>query len=282
MTASLLLAVVFMTALFVILKFFQKWNVHNLHGLFVNYFTASGISFFISYEHSIENFGLIKYFWPVSILIGLLFITVFFVTAKTAQSSGVAVATVASKMSMVIPILAGIYFYSEPVTAKKIAGTVLALISVYLVSVQEGGHTSWKKKLLLPFLLFVGAGFVDTGIKLAQHFYINEDNHSLFIGSLFFSAGLFGIVAAIAEKKKIERQSIFAGILLGTCNYFSLYFLLQCLAAPAADSGLVFTLINIGVVLLSIIASFFFFREKPSLKGMAGIAIAVIAIAVLL
>lgn len=280
MTFWLFLSVLFMTALYVILKFFQQWNVNNLHGLLINYLAASIISFSMSFKHNIIYAAGLSQFWLVSLFIGLLFIVVFFVTAKTAQTSGVGVATVASKMSMVIPILAGIYFYNEPLALKKIGGTFLALVSVYLVSINK--ETTGAKNLWLPFLLFAGAGLVDTTIKFAQHFYINDNNSSLFVSSLFGSAFIFGTVAAIVRRRKIEMQSILAGLLLGTCNYFSLYFLLKCLAFPNADSGLVFTLANIGVVLCSLIASFFFFNEKPSSRGIAGIIIAVLAIVILL
>lgn len=285
MSLNLIMSVITTVLLYVILKYFEKWKVNNLQGLFFNYVTASVFSFAFNFRENISIVGDINNFYHASLAIGLLFIIVFFLTAKTAQEVGIGTTSVASKMSVVIPMLAGVYLYSEPLTSQKIIGLVLALLSVYLTSGGKEDHQSSKKTgfiLALPFILFLGAGLVDTSIKFSQARFINENNQNLFVATLFGSAALFGGVLIIKQllmrETTIQKQSILGGILLGLVNFFSLYFLIKALAEPGTDSGKLFTTVNIGIVLVSVVASFIFFKEVPQKKGIVGIAVAIAAI----
>lgn len=289
MSFNLIMSIVTTVLLYVILKYFEKWKVNNLQGLFFNYVTASVFSFNFNYSENVALLGDIKGFYHASLAIGLLFIIVFFLTAKTAQEVGIGTTSVASKMSVVIPMLAGVMLYREPLSAQKIIGLVLALVSVYLTSGGKEGAYGKKQSgfiLVLPFILFIGAGLVDTSIKYSQATFINGQNQNLFVCTLFGSAALFGGLLIgkqlVMKETTIQVQSILGGVLLGLVNFFSLFFLIRALAEPGTDSGKLFTTVNIGIVLVSVVASFLFFKEIPQKKGLVGIAIAVIAIYVML
>jgi drug/metabolite transporter (DMT)-like permease len=288
-TYNSLMCVAATVLMYVIIKYFTKWKVNNLHGLFFNYLTAACFSFLLNYNNNIQLIGDIKNFYHVSLAIGLLFIIVFFLTIKTAQEISISTASVAAKMSMVIPLIAGVFLYEEVFTPQKIIGLLLALASVYLTSLNptnETQHTKRKFIILLPFLLFLGAGIVDTSVKFAQQNFINEQNQYLFVSTLFGSAALFGFFIIckqlLFKESVIEKQSVLAGILLGIINFFSLYFLLQALAEPGMDSGKLFTSVNILIVLTSVPVAYLFFRERPHKAGYIGIILAVIAIYVML
>ena len=141
------------------------------------------------------------------------------------------------------------------------------------------------EKVILPVLLFLGAGLVDTTIKLAQHFYMNDDNRNVVIMSIFGFAALFGTLKLIYDrfhlKKPVLFRSIAGGILLGVVNYFSLYFLVKCLGMPGAESSTVFAIVNIGVVLLSFVLGLMLFREYITRIKITGIILAIIAIILL-
>lgn len=283
------MSIVTTVLLYVILKYFEKWKVNNLQGLFFNYITASIFSFMYNYSQNVALIPDIKNFYHASLAIGLLFIIVFFLTAKTAQELGIGTTSVASKMSVVIPMLAGVMLYSEPLSTQKIIGLILALVSVYLTSggKQEANapkHTGFI--LILPFVLFMGAGLVDTSIKYSQATFINPQNQNLFVCTLFGSAALFGGIIItqqlITKQTTIQKQSIMGGVLLGLVNFFSLYFLIKALAEPGTDSGKLFTTVNIGIVVVSLAASYIFFKEVPQKKGFIGIAIAIVAIYIMI
>ena len=284
---NLAIAALLSALLYIILKFFTKWKVVNLHGLTFNYLTASTFAFANEFHHNCALLPTAKSFILPALGIGLLFIIVFYTAALTAQKSGIAITSIAGKMSMVIPITAGVFLYQDQMTLLRIIGIALALVSVYLASVhaEKGEHPSVLKNLQYPILLFLGSGCVDTCIKLSQHYFINNENQNLFFCFLFGSAGVFGTVATLynyfKNKIAVSARSIFAGIFLGIVNYYSLLFLVKCLATTGAESALIWAMTNMLVVIFSSVLAFFIFKEKLSRANQIGISLALIAIFIL-
>lgn len=290
---NLLIASLLSALLYIILKYFQRWKIYNLHGLTFNYVTASCLSFFLNFTSNKGALNTITDFAPFAFLIGMLFIIVFYIAALTAQNSGITVTSIAGKMSMIIPITAGIFLYHDTINFLRIAGILTALAAVILSSyvpstgVQDDQETQHKKKYIrfLPLLLFIGSGFVDTSIKLSEHYLITPQNQGLFISFLFGSAGIFGLIASvntfIKRKIKIELKSVAGGILLGVTNYYSLDFLIGVLATPGIESSLVFAMTNVIVVLFSTFFAIILFREKLSLLNIGGLGLAILSIIIL-
>jgi len=57
--------------------------------------------------------------------------------AMTAQKNGVSVASISGKMSVVVPVLFGVFLYNESASFFKVIGIGIALVAVYLSSVKE-------------------------------------------------------------------------------------------------------------------------------------------------
>jgi drug/metabolite transporter (DMT)-like permease len=295
MTASLfitlLIASLLSALLYVILKYFQKWNIYNLHGLTFNYITAATFSFFSNYEENSALLPQVPDFLPFTILIGCLFISVFYVAALTAQKCGIAVTSIAGKMSMVVPIIMSFWLYGDKITIIKVIGILLALTAVVLSSIRKENKTESttatdsKWLWILPVLLFAGSGIVDSSISISQHYYIDEKNQDIFMAFLFGSAGLIGAIASIYKRYKdgvrVEMKSIGAGVFLGITNYYSLDFLLRALAADGAESSVVFALCNVLVVLISSLFAITLFKEKLSKANFGGLELAIISILLL-
>lgn len=284
------LAAFFSSSLYIILKYFAKWKVDNMHGLTVNYLTACLLSFVVDLKHNASILHTLPGLLPSALFIGMLFIVVFQIAALTAQKAGVAITSIAGKMSMVIPICAGIMLYGDQITAQRIIGMALAIVAVVLSSFKNNhsnqhtdshGYIAW----LLPLLLFVGSGMVDTSIKWSQHHYMNGDNNGFYFSLLFGSAGLIGLLWSIwrrfSQNHRITWQSIRAGILLGTLNYFSLLFLVMVLESPGTESSLAFALSNVMVVLISTLFAILLFKEHLSRINLTGLILAVSSILIL-
>jgi drug/metabolite transporter (DMT)-like permease len=75
-------------------------------------------------------------------------------------------------------------------------------------------------------------------------------------------------------------NNIIAGIVLGVPNYFSIYFVLDSL--EKLGGIIVFPILNIGVVLLSSILSYLFYKEYLSKLNWIGIGLACISILLIL
>ena len=76
----------------------------------------------------------------------------------------------------------------------------------------------------------------------------------------------------------MNGKNIVGGIALGVPNYFSMYFLIKALQNKNLESATVFTLINIGVILLSTVFGILLFKEKLLKQNYFGIALAIIAV----
>ena len=188
-------------------------------------------------------------------------------------------------MALVIPIAFGLWYYKEPLGPFKAAGIVLALIAVYLVAVKkDSGIILQKRNLVFPMLVFLGSGLIDTSLNFLQNDFITDKSLiPLFSSTIFMTAGVIGVMVLVAQKIKgvlvLEFKNIIAGIVLGIPNYFSIYFLVKALRSDLFDSSGIFTINNVGIVIISTLLGIVFFKEQLSIKNWIGITLAVISIA---
>jgi drug/metabolite transporter (DMT)-like permease len=278
---NLLLAIIFSSLLYIVFKFFSNFKINTFQAIVFNYLTAFFVGLFLSNEQ-IDIYSLLNKSWIIgSFLLGALFILVFNILGRTSQENGVSVASVSSKMSMIIPILFGIFVFKESITFQKIIGIIIALVAVYFTSKKKSSKIEIKN-FLYPILLFFGAGIVDTSMNYLQHIYLNDTEIALFSATTFLSAFFFGILISIFKALKgnftLEGKNILGGIALGIPNYFSMYFLIKALHNKNLESATVFTLINIGVILLSTLFGILIFKEKLLKQNYLGIVLAIIAV----
>ena len=281
----LALSITASTLIFVIFRLFASYNINTLQAIVVNYFIACSCGV-IGYQNSIELSAIPQYNWfYYTLALGALFIIVFNLMAITTQHNGLSVVSVATKMALVIPIAFGLWYYKEPLGPFKAAGIVLALIAVYLVAVKKDSSIILQKKnLVFPVLVFLGSGLIDTSLNFLQNDFITDKSLiPLFSSTIFMTAGVIGIMVLVAQKIKgvlvLEFKNIIAGIVLGIPNYFSIYFLVKALRSNLFDSSGIFTINNVGIVIISTLLGIVFFKEQLSIKNWIGITLAVISIA---
>jgi len=281
----LALSITASTLIFVIFRLFASYNINTLQAIVVNYFVACSCGV-IGYQNSIELSAIPQYNWfYYTLALGALFIIVFNLMAITTQHNGLSVVSVATKMALVIPIAFGLWYYKEPLGPSKAAGIVLALIAVYLVAVKKDSSIILQKKnLVFPVLVFLGSGLIDTSLNFLQNDFITDKSLiPLFSSTIFLTAGVIGIMVLVAQKIKgvlvLEFKNIIAGIVLGIPNYFSIYFLVKALRSNLFDSSGIFTINNVGIVIISTLLGIVFFKEQLSIKNWIGITLAVISIA---
>lgn len=279
---DLALSVCCSSLIFIVFKLYAVYQVETTYAIITNYVVASttGLLFYeggVTLDEIPEK----EWFWGTLIL-GALFIVVFNLMASTAQNVGVSVASVATKMSLVIPVVFGVLVYKEELGAIKVVGIVLALTAVYFASVKKSSLKIQKTNLLLPVLVFLGSGIIDTSIKYIQELYIKADEFPLFSALVFASAAIVGItfilVRSINKPLKVNLRNVLGGIALGVPNYFSIYFLLRALQNPILNSASVFTINNVAIVMFSTLLAILLFKEHMSLKNWGGIVLAVISI----
>ncbi|GGE16988.1 EamA family transporter [Psychroflexus salis] len=284
----LALSILSSSLIYLVFKLLGKFQVKTLHALIFNYITA----FLIGLGTHSNEFQLHRIFekeWFYgSLILGFLFIVVFSLMVKTTQELGMSVVSVASKMSVAIPVLFVIWYYNEPLNHYKIAGIALALVAVLLVSIKK--KTNIKLGLfsvLLPFLVFFGSGIIETSIKFLEQDYVSHTDVGNFSLVIFFFAACFGFLFWFFKSLKAKSsdrfqfKEILGGIALGIPNFYSIFFFISALKSEVFPSSLLFVVNNVSIVVLSTLLGIVFFKEKLTVKNWIGIAVAVASIALI-
>ncbi len=282
------LTILTFSAMLMIFKYFGIYNVNNLQAIVINYFTAGSLAIANAKFNGLDyNFYCIIYsdYLIPSLIIGTLFIITFNLVAFGTQKIGIAVTTVANKMSMIIPVLFGLILFNEDKNILKITGIILALFAIYFSSTNKGKLSFDKKYLLIIILIFIGQGFADGTLNWVQKYRIDSSNTQQFFATTFLIAGLAGLIFMFLEKIKknqpFELKSIYWGIILGIPNYLTLYFFIKSLQAGILESSQVFPIINMGIIICSAVGGIILFKEQLSKSNWGGILLALIAISMI-
>ena len=278
---NIIYTILLFNVLIIVFKMFEKYKVDNLQALIVNYITAGFCSYlFLETDFSL-NYILHSDWLYHSMIIGALFIIIFNFYAFGIQKAGVAVTTVANRMSLIIPVCAALILYPEENTFTLLKGIAffLALTGIYLSSTKGGKLSFDKKYLWLIILVFVGQGISDSIFNDFAQKFPNEGNY-LFFMVLFFMASISGILIlsgrSIRTRSPLQLKSIFWGVIFGIPNFFSLVFLLKALGS--ISSSIVFPLVGMGVVISSSLIGLLLFQEKLTRSNWIGILLSICAI----
>jgi drug/metabolite transporter (DMT)-like permease len=279
----LLLSILFTTALVLIFKLFERFEVNNFQAIVFNYITAGLICFTVVGESVNLNQITSEVWFPSTLLIGVLFISLFNIVAFSAQKVGIAITSVATKISLCIPVVFGFWYFGDSVNLLKITGILLALLSVYFTAKKEEKRKAINPILfMVPVILFIGSGVLDIVLIYSLETYdlVDKGLELQFSSVLYSVAGLIGIPILIFRHftvDKIQKKNIIAGIGLGIPNVLSIVFFLKCLN-HFPESSFVFPINNMGIVAASAIFASVLFKEHLSKINWIGIVIAMIAI----
>ena len=280
----LLLSILFGSSIYLIFQGFGKLGVDNLQAIMVNYLTAAILGFALnSSQLSFTDFQGNSWLLLGGIT-GVLFVVLFNWVALTTQRMGVTVASIATKVSLVIPVVLAVFLYGDTMPVLKVVGIVTEVAAVFLSFYKgpKGSPLRGDGALALPIVVFIGTGIIDTLIKYAQARYLVASEFGIYISYLFLVASLTGFawffVERLIKKRKLDLKSIIAGVFLGIPNYYSIYFLLQTFEHSGMQSSVVFPINNIGIVLVSVLIAVVLYKEKLNGFNMAGILLAVISI----
>jgi EamA domain-containing membrane protein RarD len=282
---NLIFAILSSAGIFVTFKYLEKFKVDILHAIIINYIVAAICGFLLTDSDFVLTDLIHQSWFSLSIVIGVAFIVVFFIIGKSTQKAGISITTLASKMSFILPMIFSVVFYNETVSASKILGFILAVCAIILSIYTDRKDTVQRKFWWLPVLLFLGAGTVDSLVKFAQEEYLSKGGKEIFSTLLFGIAAISGLLVMLLKKEKItslaKANVLIGGSILGLVNFGSLYFLIESLNQSGFDSSIVFSIINIGIVLISVLIGIGIFNEKLNKINLIGVVLAFIAIFIL-
>ena len=282
----LLASIISSASIYVIFRVAKNYNCKLNLLITLNYLVASVLGFAVLLKFEFSHFLDNNNWLPYGIALGVLFILMFFLIGNSSQKAGIAVTTLANKLSLVFPVFFSLLFFDESITLLKYAGLISALVAISLtVYKKDVRKTKWTY-IVLPLVLFVGSGITDSLIKYVQATQITHEQTTAYTTFVFFTAfvcGLFfSLLKTTAQSKPFHGPSWLLGLLLGLVNFGSLWFFINALNKSNLESSLVFALNNMSIVALSAILGAFLFREKLNKFNLAGIVLALISLYILL
>lgn len=267
------------SAIFVTFKYFKKYKVDNFQAITINYLVASVCGLLIAPIHNIQTDIIQKPWLFYAIVIGIIFVITFLLFALSSQKAGVAITAVFSKMSVIIPVILGIFLYNEQLNALKILGIVATFLAFLLVFYKKDKTSIKWAVIIFPILIFFGNGLIDSLLKYIEFHFIHGDTN-FFLTIIFITALTFGSIVTVIRYfkngKGINKSSLIAGLILGILNYSTTYCMI--LAMSKFESNVLFPIQNVGIVMISTLAGLLIFKERLSKINWLGISLAVAAI----
>ncbi len=288
----LLLCILSSTLVLITFKLLQQFSVNSFSAIIVNYISASFAGFFLATNPIVSIKTFENYHLLLMLGMGGLFILMFNLLGRSTQTAGVAITSVAAKLSVIIPIMVSVLIDpNDSLNPLRILGILLALVSVVLLILPRTNGKTDIRKIYLPLTIFIGIGLVDSLVKIAQQTFVNNQVNPVFNALVFSMAGVLGLAILPfninATRDLAKFKTWILGAVLGLANFGSMYFMVAALNhvgqnGKAMQGSILFGINNIGVVLAGALAGLIFFGERPTKVNMAGIGISILAIAVLM
>lgn len=266
----------------VIFKLFDRYSINHYQAIVFNYLVCVLTGCLTLGDVPFEASMLTAPWLPIMICLGVLFIGGFNIVGRTVQHFGMAIASVAQRMSLGLSVTFAIWYYHEPYTSYKIIGILIALSAVVFINIppKEAEENTEKERANSKWLVIypVSIFFISAVIEiLLQYLHaVHEMKPAIESIVLFASAGIVGAVGLLFFRERIQLKNIFGGLVLGIPNYFSIYFMLKAL--DVMDGSTVYPLCNISIVAGSALVGFLAFKERLSVLNVLGVGLAMAAI----
>lgn len=279
----LIFAILSSASIALVLKLFraQKGNRYGI--LLGNYLTCVLIALL-----SMPDRGKILHGSMLTLCFGAI-AGVFFVAAlvfmqSSIKANGATLTTAFTKLGLIVTLILSFAWFRERPGMFQLCG--IGLVLAALVVMHFGGSRSASAKdgkgVVLLLLTMLGGGLGDSAAKVFEH-YGNASESVLYFFWLFCTACV--ITAALAlityqrTKKRVLIMELLAGCIVGVPNYYSSFFLLKAL--QRLPSYLVYTVFSTGTIILVMIFSLIFFKERLSRRQLIGVFLIFSALALL-
>lgn len=289
-----LLAVIFTVALYLIMRAYPRYRVHSFHAIAFNYYSCVATGLLLSPD--LGRYAQIQWTSTGTLLtlaLGTMFVVAFVLIGQTTQKVSVTAGSLAANMSLVIPVLFGLFVFknaNKDYTLWNYLGLLLALVALGLSAIQkktssDSGTSSMPLNglvLSLPLLTFLATGTNNTLINyLSMSYYLPAEVTTFMvlscIGAVIVGTLLL-LIRVIFQNERVSGRSLVGGLILGVPNFLSFYFLLKALGAFGNSAAFVFPIYNILTMMASAAAAWLLFREKLTALNRVGLVLAVIAI----
>lgn len=212
---------------------------------------------------------------------GASYFIAFFFLLSTMRWKGAAQAAVLSRLSILLPILGGIWIWHERPSDLQSVGIALACLSLTLVG---RGRLSFSVSDLPWYApIHMAAFFLIAGSsRLAQKAFSHlggSHEEPAFLLAAFGVAAVASVAMLLGRRKAPRPAELIFGAIVGLANVSQTFFVLKALEAYAGY--IVFPVTSAGGLVLTALVAAYLLEERLTLRSYVGIAVAVLALALL-
>ena len=247
----------------------------------MNYITASALCYFLL-RPNLEKLTTPGQPIGIFLALGVLLPAIFIALARSVQSAGIVRTDAAQRLSLIIPLLAAFLLFGEQPTARKLAGMALAFAALICLLWKprpaSHGTATDNGGWLWPMVVLFGYGVIDVLFKQMAK------AGAAFSGGLlaaFVIAGSLMLLYLLVMRTRWGAGHLLTGILLGGLNFANIYTYIRAHQALPGSPALIFSVMNMGVIVLGTLVGALLFREKLSPTNLLGVGLALGAIAVM-
>lgn len=286
---NLVIATICAAMFSIFFKIFEIRKIDSMQAIFFNYLTAFVLGLIFSFDGTLVSNPL-KERWlgPVALL-GFIFIAGMVILSKSTERVGVAISTVCSRASMIIPIILSYIFVAGSKKPQWIAVALVVIgmsLAVWTGKDKENVRKFSIMDVLIPLGVFLCFGLSNAINKLIQdRVVVNRAEWpdamvnrelSLVTACIFLFASVYGLFSFIRNRHGFQWKNVVGGVLLGIVNYVCTYSLM--IAMKTIDSSILFPVHNLGIVTIGALVGWLHYHEKMRPHQVAGIIVATAAI----
>jgi drug/metabolite transporter (DMT)-like permease len=225
--------------------------------------------------------------WPVLLALGVLLPSIFVVMALAVRHAGLVRADAAQRLSLLLPLIAAFTLFGEAFTWPKGVGIAIGFAAIAcLIARRTGsgaGFTRHAAGWLWLIPVFIGYGTTDILFKQIA-LLADVPFPSVLLASFVLALVLSGLAIAglyLAGRAQMRWRHWLVGVLLGLLNFGDIVAYIKAHQTLPGNPALVFSAENIGIIALAALLGVLLFREHLNRWNRAGVALAMVAVAVL-
>jgi len=266
----------------ILLKLAKRYEVSVPQAIVWNYAVALILTYSL-FKPDISSLRLEQAPFSIYMLLAILLPSLFVILGLSVRHTGIVRTDLAQRLSLFIPLLTAVLIFKEGMSWLKVSGILIGFLAIVC-------SIPWHKKplkdktavlsWLYPLTVFVGMGIIDILFKEIASFKGVSYTSSLFVVFVFsfLIAALVLVLNVLSGKSHFGFKNLIFGIILGIFNFGNILFYLKAHRAIPDNPSVVFSSMNIGVIIAGSVVGVFIFKEKLSRLNVWGIGIAIFAI----
>ncbi|KRG40445.1 hypothetical protein ARC20_01500 [Stenotrophomonas panacihumi] len=277
----LLLSVLCSVLVSVLLKLAPRQRIDIAQAITWNYAVAGALALWLL-DPSLAALRAPQTPWVALVLLAIALPSIFLVLARSVRLAGIVRSDVAQRLSLLLSLAAAFLWFGEQASAGKLAGLALGLLAIVGIlqrpAAASEGARGW------PWLLAVWAGFALIDVLLKRIALAGVSSLSSLTLCFLIAFALMLTVQVVRRLRgdmRFDARSLVGGGVLGALNFANILFYVRAHQALSDSPAVVFATMNIGVVALGAMVGIVAFGERTSRWNRAGLALAVVAIAVI-